>query len=39
MNIRGNIGVAADKAMLSIDADAVLVTVVIDTILYVPASV
>ena len=39
MNIGGSTGVAADKAMLSIDADAVLETVVIDAILSDPVTV
>ena len=38
MNIGGSNGVAADKTMFNIDADAVLVAVVINAILLDPAS-
>lgn len=39
MNIGGSNGVASDKTMFNNDADAVLVTVVINAILLDPASV
>jgi hypothetical protein len=39
MDIGGRNGIAADKAMVDINADAVLVSVMIDAILFDPASV
>ena len=39
VDIGGGNGIAADKAMVDINADAVLVSVIIDAILFDPASI
>jgi hypothetical protein len=39
VSIGGGNGITADKAMVNIDADAVLIAVVVDAVLFDPACV